>query len=218
MPVNSPLFFTRSIKDNTDQIQQKPKHSTININKLCTTVREKGDFNTDRFHLINDPPCFYNEFHALNHYLASLPKDIETIIRFQSSFTAMGQLYFAQYPVDGFLAFKKKNCQKLFIKIIQYQSVFRHGHNSLCWIKNNENQQKLADTTLEVKMEIKLLLQHFVEHFQLHHIEWEYVEIFDCEYNHKIPQYQDKQFLFPYKKTYTYKDSCKISWIKNSLD
>jgi hypothetical protein len=213
MPVNSPLFFTRSIKDDSDKIQQKTKNSSINVNSFCKNVCEKGDFKTDRFHLINDSPRFYNEFHALNHYLASLPKDIETIIRFQSSFTAMGQLYFAQYPVDGFLAFKKKNCQTLFIKIIQYQSVFRHGHINSCWIKNNENQQKMADTTLEVKMKITLLLQHFVEHFQLNHIEWEYVEISDCEYNHKIPQYQDKQFLLPYKKTYTYK-----GFLQNILD
>jgi len=204
MPVNSPLFFTRSTKDSSGEMKRKTKSSSTNINSFCTDVRKRGDFNTDRFHLINDPPRFYNEFHALNHYLASLPKDdIETIIRFQSSFTAMGQLYLATYPIDGFLAFKKKNCQKLFIKIIQYQSVFRHGHHSSCWIKNNENQQELADKTLDVKMKIKLLLQHFVEHFQLHHIEWEYVEIFDCDYHHhKIPQYQDKQFLPPYKKTY----------------
>ncbi len=144
MPVNSPLFFTRSTKDDSDQIQQKTKRSTIDINSFCTNVRKKGDFNTDRFHLINDPPCFYNEFHTLNHYLASLPKDIETIIRFQSSLTTMGQLYFAQYPVDGFLACKKKSCQKLIIKIIQYQSVFRHGHHSSCWIKNNEKSTEIG--------------------------------------------------------------------------
>jgi len=215
MPVNSPLFFTRSTKDSSGEMKRKTKSSSTNINSFCTDVRKWGDFNTDRFHLINDPPRFYNEFHALNHYLASLPKDdIETIIRFQSSFTAMGQLYLATYPIDGFLAFKKKNCQKLFIKIIQYQSVFRHGHHSSCWIKNNENQQELADKTLDVKMKIKLLLQHFVEHFQLHHIEWEYVEIFDCDYHHhKIPQYQDKQFLPPYKKTYSYK-----GFLQNILD
>jgi hypothetical protein len=70
-----------------------------------------GDFKTDLFQLINDPPRFYNEFHALNHYLATLENDIE-IIRFQSSFTAMGQLYFAQFPIDGFLAFKKKDKQR----------------------------------------------------------------------------------------------------------
>jgi len=39
----------------------------------------------------------------------------------------------------------------------------------------------------------------------LNHVEWEYVEISDCEYNHKIPQCKDKQFIFPYKKKYSYK-------------
>jgi hypothetical protein len=209
MPVNSPLFFTRCTRHDSGTIQNKTNRSTINVQSFCENVRKKGDFKTDHFQLINNPPRFYNEFHALNHYLASLPKDIE-VIRFQSSFTAMGQLYFAQYPVDGFLAFKKKeNSQNVFIKIIQYQSVFRHGHINSCGIKNNENQQKLADATSEVKVKITILLQHLVEHFQLNHIEWEYVEISDCEYNHKIPKYKDKEFIMPYKKIYTYEGFLK---------
>jgi hypothetical protein len=183
------------------------------VQSFCENVREKGDFKTDLFQLINNPPRFYNEFHALNHYLATLENDIE-ILRFQSSFTALGQLYFAQFPVDGFLAFKKQeNNAKTFIHLIQYQSVFRHGHNNSCWIKNDENQQKLADATLEIKMKIELLMQHFVKHFDLNQIEWKYVEISDCEYNHKIPKYKDKDntskynnkdFLFPFKNVYTY--------------
>ena len=217
MPVNSPLFFTRCTRHDSGTIQNKTNRSTINVQSFCENVRKKGDFKTDHFQLINNPPRFYNEFHALNHYLASLPKDIE-VIRFQSSFTAMGQLYFAQYPVDGFLAFKKKeNSQNVFIKIIQYQSVFRHGHINSCWIKNNENQQKLADATSEVKVKITILLQHLVEHFQLNHIEWEYVEISDCEYNHKIPKYKDKEFIMPYKKIYTYEGFLKNILEKNSL-
>jgi hypothetical protein len=205
MPVNSPLFYTRFTKDNIANLQDKTKYSTIDIKSFCENVRERGDFETDCFQLINEPPRFYNEFHALNQYLSTLENDID-VIRFQSSFTAMGQLYFAQYPVDGFLAYKKKeNSEKTFIKIIQYQSVFRHGHISSCWKKNDENQQKLADNTVEVKMKITMLLEHLVEHFQLNHVEWEYVEISDCEYNHKIPQCKDKQFIFPYKKKYSYK-------------
>ena len=203
MPVNSPLFYTRCVNSDFQSLQRKEKYSNVDVQSFCENVREKGDFKTDNFKLINDPPRFHNEFHALNHYLASLPKNIN-IIRFQSSFTAMGQLYFAQYPVDGFLVFKKENCQKTYIKIIQYQSVFHHGHLSSCWIKNDEEQLKLVNTTLEIKMKITGLLQHLVEHFQLSHIEWEYVEISDCEYNHKIPKYEDKDFLFPYKKVYTY--------------
>jgi hypothetical protein len=213
MPVNSPLFFTRCTRQDSGKIPQKRKTSTIHVQSFCENVREKGDFKTDLFQLINNPPRFYNEFHALNHYLATLENDIE-ILRFQSSFTALGQLYFAQFPVDGFLAFKKQeNNAKTFIHLIQYQSVFRHGHNNSCWIKNDENQQKLADATLEIKMKIELLMQHFVKHFDLNQIEWKYVEISDCEYNHKIPKYKDKDntskynnkdFLFPFKNVYTY--------------
>jgi hypothetical protein len=212
MPVNSPLFFTRCTIHDAEDIQQKTKTSKIHVQSFCENVRENGNFKTDLFQLINKPPRFYNEFYALNHYLATLEKDIE-ILRFQSSFTAMGQLYFAQFPVDGFLAFKKKNNEKTFIHLIQYQSVFRHGHTNSCLIQNDENQKKLADTTLEVKMKIKSLLQHFVNHFNLNQVEWKYVEISDCEYNHKIPKYKEKDdaskyinkdFLFPFKKVYSY--------------
>jgi len=172
MLVNSPLFFTRCIKNDSENLKhRKTKLSKIGVQSFCGTGRENGDFNTDQFQLINEPPPFYNEFHALNQYLATIEEEDIEILRFQSSFTALGQLYFHQYPVDGFLTFKKKNNQKTFIKIIQYQSVFRHGHISSCFIKNDENEQKLADTTIEVKMKISSLLQHFVEHFQLNHIE-----------------------------------------------
>ena len=80
--------------------------------------------------------------------------------------------------------------------------------------KMMKNQQKLADATIEIKMKIELLLQHFVKHFHLNQTEWKYVEISDCEYNHKIPKYKDKEgtskysnkdFLFPFKNVYTYK-------------
>ena len=200
MPVNSPLFYSRCIQDDFYELQPKP---TINVQSFCSNVRTMGNLTTDKFKLINDPPRFYNEFHALNHYLASLPKNI-TILRFQSHFTALGQLYFAEYPVDGFLAFKQENSQQVFIKIIQYQSVFRHGHLNSCEIKNDDRQQALANTTAQMKLKITALLKHLVDHFQLNHIDWEYVEISDCDYNHKIKQCGDKDFLFPYKKVYAY--------------
>jgi hypothetical protein len=204
MPVNSPLLFTRCTGNDSEPLLTKTKNSTIDIQSFCENVRQKGNFITDRFHLINTPPRFHNEFNALNHYLASLPKNI-TILRFQSSFTAMGQLYFAQYPVDGFLVFQKENCQTTFLNIIQYQSVFRHGHADSCLSKNDENQQKLADSTLEVKLKITQLLEHFVDHFQLDNLKWNYVEISDCQFKHKIPKYKDKDFIFSYRKAYTYK-------------
>jgi hypothetical protein len=204
MPVNSPLFFTRCIRLDSETIHRKTKTSTVDVQSFCENVRKKGSYKTDRFQLINDPPRFHNEFHALNHYLASLPENIK-IIRFQSSFTALGQLYLARYPVDGFLVFKTENSQTTFIKVIQYHSVFRHGHITSCCIKNDENQQKLANDTLEVKTKISLLMHHLVVHFNLNHVEWEYVEISDCEFNHTIPKFKDKNFIFPYKKLYTYK-------------
>ena len=44
----------------------------IGVRSFCETGRENGDFNTDRFQLINEPPPFYNEFYALNQYLATI--------------------------------------------------------------------------------------------------------------------------------------------------
>ena len=203
MPVNSPLLYTRCTQQDFSFIRQNKKFSTIDVQSFCEEVRKKGNFNSDKFQLINDPPHFYNEFNALNHYLLSLPKNI-TIVRFQSNFTAMGQLYFSEFPVDGFLAFRKENDEKLFIKIIQYQSVYRHGHLNSCCIKNDEKQQILADSTVEVTTKIKALLHHFTDHFKMIHVDWEYVEISDCEYNHKISTCGEKKFIFPYKKIYNY--------------
>jgi len=205
MPVNSPLFYTRCIPDDFLELQTQTKYSTIHVKSICDNVRNHGNFINDKFKLINDPPRFYNEFHALNHYLASLPENI-VILRFQSSFTAMGQLYFGEYPVDGFLAFKTPFSDTTFLKIIQYQSVFRHGHLTSCYIENDENQQELVNATAEMKLKITMLLQHLQDHFQLGvRVNFEYVEISDCTYNHKITKYGEKEFLFPYKKAYTYR-------------
>ena len=56
MPVNSPLFFTRCIKDDSVKLQQRGKLSNINVQSFCENVRKSGDVNTDRFQLINEPP------------------------------------------------------------------------------------------------------------------------------------------------------------------
>jgi hypothetical protein len=143
MPVNSPLLYTRCTQQDFSLLRQNKNFLTIDVQSFCEGVRKNGNFNSDKFQLINDPPHFYNEFNALNHYLLSLPKNI-TIVRFQSNFTAMGQLYFSEYPVDGFLAFRKENDEKLFIKIIQYQSVYRHGHLNSCCIKNDEKTTNIS--------------------------------------------------------------------------
>ena len=204
MPVNSPLFYTRCVHHDFSELQTQSKYSSIHVKSFCDNVRKYGNYITDKFKLINDPPRFYNEFHALNHYLASLPDNV-SIVRFQSSFTAMGQLYLCEYPVDGFLAFRIPNSNTTFLKIIQYQSVYRHGHLTSCFIKNDERQQELANATSEIKSRIGTLLQHLQDHFQLGScIDWEYVEISDCTYNHKLTKCGEKEFLFSYRKGYTY--------------
>lgn len=201
MPVNSPLFYTRCVDHDFPTLQRNKR---IHVQSFCKNVRNRGNFSTDKFKLISNPPRFYNEFHALNQYLNSLPENI-TIIRFQSNFTALGQLYLAEYPIDGFLSFKQENNETIFLKIIQYQSVFYHGHSNVCRIKNDENQQKLAENTLQIKLKITDYLQHLVDHFQLNHVNYEIIEISDCEHNHKIYQEGNKEFLFPYRNAYTYK-------------
>ena len=145
MLVNSPLFFTRCIKNDSENLkQQKTKLSEIGVQSFCETGRENGDFNTDQFQLINEPPPFYNEFYALNQYLATIEEEDIEILRFQSSFTALGQLYFYQYPVDGFLTFKKKkqseNIYKNYSVPISISSWSYYC--SSCFIKNDEKMNR----------------------------------------------------------------------------
>lgn len=202
MPVNSPLFYSRFINEDFNSIKNT-NFNTIDIHNYCSNVRTQGNFQTDYFRLLSKPPRFHNEFHAINFYLNTLPNNI-VVLRFQSSFTALGQLVFVQYPIDGFLCFKRNPTDKtIYIKLIQYQSVFYHGHKDTCAIQNSDEQIKLANKSKNVKNEILALCDHFKAHFDLEHLSIEYIEIFDCDFIcHQIPKF--KPFMFPYKKNYTY--------------
>jgi hypothetical protein len=204
MPVNTPLFFSRFTPDDFQKVKNQ-NYITLHLQSFCENVRESGSIHHDYFKLINKRPRFQYEYHALNHYLKSLPTNI-TILRFQSYFTALGQLYFTEYPIDGFLSYKLNNGDDTtFIKIIQYQSSYFHGHSTnLCQIENNVEQQQKIEQTISIKNKIIELYQHFIQHFHLSKVKFEYVEIFDCAFpNHKIPANQP--FLFQHKNIYTYK-------------
>ena len=202
LPVNSPLFYTRLTPEMAEKLDNK-KVSYLFLQSLCQNAQTTGDFNHDIFKLFNKPPPFHTEYHAINWYLETLPKDIE-IIRFQSSFTALGQLMFVTWPLDAFLSFKCPNSDTLYVHFIQYQSVYYHGHRANCNTKNDEKQQQQANDTMSTKIKIMQFMNNFIEHFNLNHISFEYIEISDCDFcYHKIPF--KKPFLFNYNKQYTYR-------------
>jgi hypothetical protein len=201
LPVGTPLIYSRFTNDDS---HKNIKSFCINVQSFCENVRMFGDYATDKFRLLNTPPRFFHEYNAINQYLATLPKDIN-IIRFQSNFTALGQLFFGPYPVDGFLTYTIKSDPNFYlhIKIIQYQSVFRHGHLSMCSVENNDDQKVLHSETQKVKANIKALYNHYVSHFGLNHIQFEYVELSECNFIlHKIPII--KPIIFPFKSKYKY--------------
>ena len=213
MPVNSPLFYSRFISEDFHKIKDT-YFSSINLQSFCNNVRSHGNIETDFFHLVSKPPKFQTEYNAISYYLHSLPKDIK-ILRFQSHFTALGQLIFVKFPIDGFLCFTKNNSKHIYLKLIQYQSVYYHGHTTTCAITNTPDQSKLALKSNEVKCQINEFCQHYLRHFNLTHISIEYVEISDCNFqNHKIPKI--KSLIFPYKKNYTYNSFLK-SILANQL-
>ncbi len=200
LPVGSPLFFSRFVAEDLHQIKEKKR--IINVQAYCEKVREFGDHNSDFIQLINKPPLFYSEFYALDYYLGFIPKNV-IILRFQSSFTALGQLYFTKYPLDGFLAYFDPNDNMVYIKLIQYQSIFYHGHRNSCIAQNNPKDIQKVTNTAEIKFKIVHLYNHFIKHFNLTNVNFEYVEISDCDFfQHKIPK--NNHFCFPFKKTYPY--------------
>jgi len=206
LPVNIPLFYSRFTKEDINFFDKNylPYAHCLNLNLFCNTVQNFGNHQSDIFKLISKPPRFYNEFHALNAYLKSLPSNIQ-IIRFQSYFTALGQLVFETFPVDGFLTYKDLTTNRIHFQILQYQSVYYHGHKVTCYIKNNEQQQKLVTRSNDVKRAILTLCQHFTSHFKdfLVPFIFDYIEISDCDFeNHYIEK--SKKFLFAYQKSYTY--------------
>ena len=210
IPVNQPLFFTRFTKeDHTNLYTHEKFYRTLNINKYCENVRFSGCSDTDIMRLASERPRFYNEFYALVYYLSLLPSHIK-IIRWQSAFTAFGQLIFVQYPLDGLLTYLDNN--KLHIKLLQYQSTFFHGHRPECSIKNSSEEQTKYENTMTISHAIQKLCEHFTHHFKhlSNHPLFELVNLWDCDFpHHKIPRDTDDKFLPYYKTSYTYPDFVK---------
>ena len=199
IPVNTPLIYTRLTAADMKKI---PLYSSmLNLKSFCTEVQTNGNVKTDYFKLINKPPRSNEEYNAINYYLSTLSPNI-TVVRFQSSFTALGQCYFGQYPIDALLSFIQNN--QLHVHIIQYNSVFRHGHLANCSITNTAEQKILAEKTCWVEENIKKMYLHLLEIFQLKVI-FTYHSISECQFqDHSIPRYSN--LLFEYKKKYTYKN------------
>ena len=206
LPVNTPLFYTRFTPQDYQHLYSDHSfYNTLNLNSYCNNTQEPGrDASSDLFQLINTPPPFYHEFFALSHYLQSLPKGVK-ILRFQSHFTAMGQLEFGSFPVDGFLSYQDPADNIIHLKIIQYQSLYHHGHRADCSTKNTSLDAINVEKTNEVRQEILRLCHHFQSHCStlLNPITLDYVEIFDCDFpNHKVPPLH--HFMTHYNTKYTY--------------
>ena len=211
LPVGIPLFFSRFVPEDFNRIKDK-SYKTLHINSFCNTVENEGDTSLDFFKLVSTPPRFYNEFNAINHYLKSLPSNI-TILRFQTNFTAMGQLYFVNYPVDAFLSFEHNN--QIFVKIIQYNSTFYHGHKDSCKTLNNSDEIIKAEKTKQIKTDINKLCQDFTRDFHEYLLptSFEYIEISECDFFlHKIPKISN--FHLPYKSKYSYQSFLEAIYTK----
>jgi len=204
LPVGSPLFYTRLIPQDYHRINDH-NMKVLRIQNYCKRVRDNGNHTEDFMYLNNTPPRFYNEFYALNHYLQCIPKDV-VILRFQSSFTALGQLYFTEFPLDGFLSYFNPHDQKVYLKLIQYQSVFYHGHKKTCAAQRTPEDLDKAKKSNDVRTKILSLCQHFRHHFNLvDKVDFDYVEISDCDFFlHKIPK--NGNFCPSFKKSYCYND------------
>jgi len=202
LPVSTPMIYTRVIPEDFNKVNPKTIKN-LNLKGFCENVREHGNVHKDNFKLVNKRANLFSEYFALENYLLTLPNNIK-IIRFQSNFTALGQLYFAKYPIDGFLSYSLEGSNKKFLKLIQYQSTYYHGHKKDCAKQNNDDEIIKYNKTSEVKNEINKLISDFHSTFNVQKtdIDIEYVELFDCDYfNHKIPATQ--KFTF-YRNHYNY--------------
>jgi len=205
LPVNIPLFYTRFTKDDYDNLYTNERfYRTLNLRRYCQNVRQTENTATDCFQLISERPRFYKEYYALVAYLSNLPNNIE-IVRFQSNFTAFGQLKFCNYFVDGFLTFRDLSTNKLHIKIIQFHSVFYHGHTPQCFHKNSPEEQIKYDTTANNSQKINDYITLFKQHFNSTCDSFELVEITECDFqDHKVPHSSDEPFMPYFKTTYSY--------------
>lgn len=207
IPVHTPIIYTRLTLADLKKIP--PYSSMLNIKSFCTEVQTNGNTKTDYFKLINKPPRFGEEFNAINYYLSTLPTNI-TIVRFQSNFTALGPCYFGHYPVDGLLSFIQNDL--LYVHIIQYNSVFRHGHLSNCSIPNTEEQAILAKKTNLVEKNITELFLHLIEHFELKNVIFKYCSISECNFkHHQLPQ--NSKIICEFKRKYKYN-----TFLQNIID
>jgi hypothetical protein len=203
IPVGTPLFYSRFVPNDFKHVGND-KLSTYHVESFCKQVQEFGDHSQDYFKLLNKPPQNRTEYTVLQLYLQSLSPNIK-ILRFQSSFTALGQMYINEYPVDGFLSYYDLEKNTIEIKVIQYNSVYYHGHINECKTLNNPKEEIKAKETAVIKTSILNILESFKQHFKLHNVNIEYVDISDCQYFlHQIPKKSDQLFYF--KNNYNYKD------------
>jgi len=205
LPMGQPLFYNRFTKEDHDRLYTKDTHflRNIHINTYCTHVRQSDTASTDIVRLISEPPRFFNEYNALSYYFSTLPPDIE-ILRFQSQFTALGQMRFGAYPLDGFLSYRDKAGVQ-HIDLIQYQSTFRHGHRESCSILNGEADKGKVNHTNAVRLGLNQLINQVKTMWQAPHLHINIQEIFDCDFhNHTIPSAATFPMLPYYQKQYSY--------------
>jgi hypothetical protein len=206
IPVGQPLFFTRfTRKDHTQLYDQNKFYRVLNIKQYCANVRLSNCSKTDVMQLISEHPKSINEFNALNFYLKSVPDHVD-ILRFQSGFTAFGQLMLVNFPIDGFLVYREN--ETLHLKLIQYQSAYFHGHRSTCCLYSISEDREKTQNTSATRQAIHELCSHYIQHFNSffeRKIEIEYVEIFDCDFpHHQVPKDAGQTYLPFFRPTYDY--------------
>ena len=206
IPVGTPLFFTRVPLVHQEKFETliQENHSYLDLKHLCQTIRDRKESAPDFFYCVNHFPYGKAESCALIYYLNQrLPHNsVLKILRFQTQFTAMDQFYFGPYPVDGFLTYEDIN-HNIHMKVIQYNSVYCHGHKDSCQYYNfHVPKIDKKTSTQEVKQSI-LNIWNVVSHIlNLTHIHFEYVDIWDCDFpNHHVPK--DNSILHMNKK-YSY--------------
>jgi hypothetical protein len=209
IPVHIPLFYSRFTSNDFQSLYATNTfYPSLNIKQYCTNAQQTGNFLTDTFKLVSRSPTAFHEFYALAHYLQSFKSNPNIkILRFQSEFTAMGQLTFGNFKIDGFLSYLDLITNSVHLKLIQYQSVYFHGHMPHCSVSNtSEKDCENREKTIHVTNTINQLCCHLNLHFKnffAHNVMIEYVEISDCDFvKHYIPKNYD--FIFPYQKNYQY--------------
>lgn len=204
LPIGTPLFFTRVSQNHYHYLNhlmydKKCKH--LNIHEFCQYIQSNPrNYDSDYFYRLNRLPQGKSEYLALQNYLINnIPQNVQ-ILRFQSNFTALGQLFFGHYNVDGFLSWKDNN-NNIHLKIIQYHSAHYHGHRNSCPLYETSTEQ--STKTENVKTNILLLWNQMKTIFGLENHSFQYVEIYDCDfYNHTIPSGPDS--LLQLEKKYSY--------------